>query len=60
MIQHNLRLGEELRIGDTVVRMVKKSGQVAALIIDAPADVKIVISKEREDSQKPRNHLTTS
>ncbi|WP_109217594.1 carbon storage regulator [Klebsiella pneumoniae] len=60
MIQHNLRLGEELRIGDTVVRMVKKSGQVAALVIDAPPEVKIVISKDREDSQKPRNPLTTS
>lgn len=60
MIQHNLRLGEELRIGDTVVRLVKRSGQVAALVIDAPPEVKIVISKDREDSQKPRNTLTTS
>lgn len=59
MIQHNLRIGEELRIGDAVVRMVKKSGQVAALIIDAPPEVKIVITKDQEDSQKRRNPLTT-
>ena len=60
MIKHDLRVGEEMKIGGTTLRMVKKSGQVATILIDAPADVKIEFSKRREDSQNKVNHVTTS
>ena len=48
MIKHDLKLGEELWIGATKVKMVRKSGQVCALIIDAPADVVVRTPKSQQ------------
>ena len=44
----DLRPGEEIKVGDTVVKMVHKSGQVACLVIDAPKDVTIQRVKAKE------------
>lgn len=37
----DLRPGESIEVGDVVIRMVKKSGQLASLVIDAPKSVPI-------------------
>ena len=37
----DLRPGESITVGDIVIRMVKKSGQLASLVIDAPKSVQI-------------------
>ncbi len=37
----DLRPGESLKIGDTVVKLVKKSGQLASLVIIADKSVPI-------------------
>lgn len=54
MIKHDLKLNEELWIGDTKVTLKRKSGQVCSLIIDAPADVIIKTPKSirREQEEK--------
>lgn len=37
----DLKLGQVLLIGDTVIRLEKKSGQVARLLIEAAPDTQI-------------------
>lgn len=41
MLKRDLRPGEELKVGDAIIKIVKKSGQIVSLAIDAPADVRI-------------------
>ncbi len=41
MLKRDLRPGEELKIGDAIIKVVKKSGQIVSLVIDAPKDVRI-------------------
>ena len=44
-----LKVGQSLKVGDAVVTLEKKSGQVARLVVTAPADVEI------RKPQKPAN-----
>lgn len=60
MLVHSLRPGEELQIGDVVVKLGKKSGQVAMLLIDAPKHVTVKMKTDQEDSKKDQKPLTTS
>lgn len=46
MIKMDLRPGEKLRIGDAVITLEQKSGQLARLVIDA--DKSIPVRKESE------------
>lgn len=52
MIKHDLKLGEELWIGDSRIKMVRKSGQVCSLIIDAPADVVVRTPKSQRKEKE--------
>lgn len=54
MIKHDLKLGEELWIGDSRIKMVRKSGQVCSLIIDAPADVVVRTPKSQRKEKEAR------
>ncbi len=57
MLKHDLKLGDTIEIGDTKIRMIRKSGQQCTLIIDAPSDVVIKLPvkspKKKEDSASP-------
>jgi len=53
VLKRDLKLGEELHIGDAVVRVVKKYGQTVSLVIDAPKDIKIEV-KDGEEYTRPR------
>lgn len=52
MIKHDLKLGEDLWIGGAKIKMVRKSGQVCSLIIDAPDDMVVKTPKsQRKDKE---------
>ena len=52
MIKHDLKRGESLWIGGAEIKMVRKSGQVCSLIIDAPPDVVVRTPKsQRKDKE---------
>lgn len=44
----DIRPGEALRVGNVTIRMVKKSGQLASLVIEADKDVPIQGPHPRE------------
>ncbi len=47
----DLRINETLTIGDATIRLDRKSGQLARLVIEAPANTKIIPPKSgREDT----------
>ena len=49
MLKRDIKPGEELHVGDAVIRVVKKHGQRVSLTIEAPREVKIeVIGTESE------------
>lgn len=48
MLKIDLRPGDEIKVGDAVVKMVHKSGQLACLVIDAPKDMPIQRVKPKE------------
>lgn len=52
MFKHDLRPGESIQIGDTIVTLVRKSSQVASLLIDAPRDVKITTNREQKEKKE--------
>ncbi|WP_152534636.1 carbon storage regulator [Martelella sp. AD-3] len=37
----DLRVGETLQVGEARLKLVRKAGQVATLVIDAPREMKI-------------------
>lgn len=41
MLKRDLRPGEEIKVGDAIIKVVKKSGQIVSLAIDAPPEVRI-------------------
>lgn len=41
MLKVDLRPGQSIQVGDATIRLVKKSGQVASLVIDADKSVPI-------------------
>lgn len=56
MIKYDLKVGEDLWIGDTRVTLKRKSGQFASLVIDAPASVSVRTPKsERKKEADAQN-----
>lgn len=51
MFKHNLKIGEDIWIGDARISLQKKSGQHALIYIDAPQTVKIRTSQERPEQE---------
>jgi len=51
MVKHDLRVGTTIEIGDTKIRLERKSGQRVSLIIDAPADVPIKLPEKLKNTQ---------
>lgn len=51
----DLRVGETLQVGDARLKLVRKAGQVATLVIDAPREVKITTNSNYEISVGHRN-----
>lgn len=49
----DLRPGETLTIGDVRIKMVKKSGQIASLVVEAEKDVPIKGPHLKEVQQPP-------
>ena len=49
----DVKVGEKLIIGDTVVSLASKSGQLARLEIEASPDIKIITPKQQRMSAKP-------
>lgn len=54
MIKHDLKIGDDVWVGDTKISLRRKSGQVVSLVIDAPADVKIRTSKSIRKEQEAK------
>lgn len=53
MFKHDLRQGDTIQIGEAVIRLVRcKTGQIASLLIDAPASVKITCNNERKEQKE--------
>lgn len=50
MLRVDLRVGETIRIGEVVITVEKKSGQLARLGIDAPGNIKI--SRVANDNER--------
>ena len=42
---HDLKVGQTLKIGNASIRLEKKSGQLARLIVQAPTDTPVHINK---------------
>jgi len=57
---YDLRPGEELQIGNCVVKMVKKSGQLARLVVTAPDEVPVKRVKPLDDSKTAADPLSMS
>lgn len=49
MLKIDVRVGETIKVGDALIRVAEKSGQLASLVIDAPKSVKI----ERKEPKEP-------
>lgn len=47
MMNFDLRIGERLLVGDTVIRLERKSGQIARLVVDAAPD--LVVRREADN-----------
>ncbi|MFG1462110.1 hypothetical protein V5F77_04350 [Xanthobacter sp. DSM 24535] len=49
MMKFDLRVGERLVIGNTTIRLERKTGQLACLVVDAARD--LVVRRERASSE---------
>lgn len=47
----DLRPGQSLQVGDVTIKLVKKSGQIACLVIEADKSVPIRRTEDSEQSQ---------
>lgn len=47
----DLRSNETLTIGGATVRLDRKSGQIARLVIEAPADIRVVLPYARQGAK---------
>lgn len=47
----DLRPGQSLQVGDVTIKLVKKSGQIACLVIEADKSVPIRRTEDCEQSQ---------
>ena len=42
---HDLKVGQTLKIGNATIRLEKKSGQLARLVVQAPTDTIVQMNK---------------
>ena len=47
MLNLSVKVGETVLVGSTRIRLMKKSGQLACLAIDAERDVAIMLEKKK-------------
>lgn len=52
MMNIDLRIGERLLVGDTVIRLERKSGQIARLVVDAARDLVVRREADKEVPSK--------
>lgn len=51
-LKYDLRPGESITIGGATVKLVKKSGQLASLVIEADRSIKIEGPEKREQGRQ--------
>ena len=51
MFKHDIKVGESIKVGDAVVTIQAKSGQICTLLIDAPPDVPIKTARDRKKQE---------
>lgn len=54
MIKQDLKVGDEMWIGATKIKLTHKSGQCCSLVIDAPPEVKIRTPKSIQKEQEAK------
>lgn len=47
----DIRPSQTITIGDTTVRLERKSGQIARLVIDAPEQVRITLPRQADSAK---------
>lgn len=47
----DIRPNQTITIGDTTVRLERKSGQIARLVIDAPEQVRITLPRQADSAK---------
>ena len=52
MFKHDMKVGESIKVGDAVVTIQAKSGQICTLLIDAPPHVPIQTAKDRKKQEE--------
>lgn len=52
MFKHDIKVGESIIVGDAVVTIQAKSGQICTLLIDAPPHVPIKTTKDRKKREE--------
>lgn len=60
MLKRDLKPGEELHIGDAVIKVVKKHGQVVSLAIQAPREVKIEVKGDEGEANTRKVSVSAS
>ena len=51
MFKHDIKVGESIKVGDAVVTIQAKSGQICTLLIDAPPHVPIQTTRDRKKQE---------
>ena len=56
MFKHDIKVGESIKVGDAVVTIQAKYGQICTLLIDAPPHVPIQTTRDRnkQEGNAPR------
>lgn len=52
MFKHDIKVGETVKIGDAVITIAAKSGQICTLLIDAPRSIVIETERDRQKKQE--------
>lgn len=52
MFKHDIKVGESIEVGDVVVTIQAKSGQICTLLIDAPPHVPIKTARDRKKQEE--------
>ncbi len=60
MLKRDLKPGEELHIGDAVIKVVKKHGQCVSLAIEAPREVKIEVKGSEGEANTRKVSVSAS
>ncbi|HEJ7283125.1 CsrA-like regulator [Serratia phage Parlo] len=59
MLKLDIRPGDELKIGDATLRVVKKSGQLISVAIDAPKSVTIRKQSAEDAANQRKTHISS-